>query len=221
MNERIGSAEKKDRISLVIGGILIMATQFSISARCNAIFIIPICESLGFARGVFSWSDSFMYLGGVTASLFSGRIFSRYGIVKTMRVAALFGVLFYFLKSFASTIPQFYAIHFLLEVCLCLSCPMPLSLLIGERFKNKRNTIVGIVMMGSGFGISIFNKVASDLILAHGWRYAVRTLAVVLACFYLVTYYILVREMKKGSSESGGREEAIPEKKALAEAVGI
>jgi len=44
----------KEKIMLVIGGILIMLTQLSISSNCFSIFVIPICENLKFARGLYS-----------------------------------------------------------------------------------------------------------------------------------------------------------------------
>ncbi len=177
-----------------------MLTQLSISANCFSIFIIPVCESLGFARGVYSWSQSFISMGGVIGSLMSGMIFSRFGIVKTMRAAGICSTALYLVQSFASSIPQFYIISLGIGFFNCLCTSMPLSLLIGERFTEKRNTVIGIVMMGSGFGTSLFNKVASGFILSSGWRPAMRRLGLIMACVSLLSYFVLVRE----TGRSGG-----------------
>lgn len=190
------SAVKRDRLMLVSGGILIMLCQLSISANCFSLFIIPICESMGFARGMFSWTQSCLSLGGTIASLASGYIFSKHGIIRCMRIAGIISTALYFAQSFATTIPAFYIINMGIGFFNCFCTSMPLSLLIGERFTEKRNTVVGIVMMGSGFGTSLFNTVASRLILSMGWRGAMRVLGCIMGLVALVSYFVLVRELK-------------------------
>ena len=193
---------KKERLSLVAGGIMVMLAQLSISANCFSLFVIPICESLGFARGVFSWCQSFLSLGGVAGALVSGKIFSRYGIVKCMRIAGIMSTSIYLIQSFASSIPQFYVIYFLIGFCNVFCTSMPLSLLIGDRFTEKRNTVIGIVMMGSGFGTSLFNRLASSFILSFGWRGAIRVLGCIMAAVSLISYFVLIKETRAGSEPS-------------------
>lgn len=211
------SAVKRDRLMLVSGGILIMLCQLSISANCFSLFIIPICESMGFARGMFSWTQSCLSLGGTIASLASGYIFSKHGIIRCMRIAGIISTALYFAQSFATTIPAFYIINMGIGFFNCFCTSMPLSLLIGERFTEKRNTVVGIVMMGSGFGTSLFNTVASRLILSMGWRGAMRVLGCIMGAVAFISYFVLVRELKKddrkasaGASSAAAAPEVAP-----------
>ena len=213
--ETLETSLKRDRLMLVAGGIMIMLCQLSITANCFSLFIIPICESLGFARGMFSWTQSCLSLGGTVASLASGYIFSRYGIVPCMRVAGILSTALYFAQSFAGSIPAFYVINFGIGFFNCFCTSMPLSLLIGERFTEKRNTVVGIVMMGSGFGTSLFNMVASSLILSMGWRGAMRVLGCIMGLVALISYFVLVRELKSGNNKQPQQQAAEPEAPVL------
>ena len=87
---------------LLIGGILVMFTQMGIANNCFSIFIIPICEDLGFARGQFSMCGSFLSLGAAVASYFSGTIYSRQGIVRVMKISAVGLSLVYGMQIIAS-----------------------------------------------------------------------------------------------------------------------
>ncbi|MBR0139369.1 MAG: MFS transporter [Firmicutes bacterium] len=190
------NVSNKYRYSLVAAGLMIMVTQFSISVNCFPIFIIPVCNSLGFARGVYSWTQSFISLGSVLASLLSGRLYGRFGIVKVMRVTAVAATVLFFVQSFASSIPAFWFLNLIIGFCNTLSTAMPLALLIGDLFTEKRNTVIGVVMMGSGFGISIFNKLSSTFITAYGWRTAMRLLGAMMAGFSLLNYFALIKDVK-------------------------
>ncbi len=185
---------KKDRTMLVVGGMLLMLTQFSISSNCFSLFIVPICRDLGFLRGQFSIAQSMLSLGGVVASIFSGRVFSRFGILPVMRISAALTALIYFLQSTVSTIPGFCAVAFLIGFFNCFGTFVPVSLLIGRWFTERKNTITGIAMMGSGFGTSLFNTVANALILSFGWRSAMRMLTLIMGTVSLGTDFLLLKE---------------------------
>ena len=177
-----------------LAGMLIMLAQYSISSNCFSLFIIPICRDLGFMRGQFSLAQSMLPMGGVCAAVFSGRVFSRFGIVRVMRVSAVLVAVIYFLQSAVSTIPGFCIINFLVGFLNCFSTFVPVSLLIGDWFTEKKNTITGIAMMGSGFGTSLFNSLASALILSFGWRSAMRILTLIMAVFALGSDFLLLKE---------------------------
>jgi MFS family permease len=195
---------KRDRAMLVAGGILIMLTQLSISTNCFSLFIVPICNDLGFMRGQFSVAQSMISMGGVVAAMFSGKIFNRFGIVRSMRVSAALAAVIYFMQSTVSTIPGFCIINFLLGFCNTFGTSVPLSLLITDWFSEKRNTITGIVMMGSGLGTSIFNSVANSLILGFGWRSAMKILTVIMAICSLGTDFLLLKEAPDSVKALGG-----------------
>lgn len=195
---------------LVTGGILIMLTQLSISTNCFSLFIVPICNDLGFMRGQFSVAQSMISMGGVVAAIFSGKVFNRFGIVNTMRISAALAAIIYFMQSNVSTIPGFCVVNFLLGFCNCFGTSVPLSLLITDWFTEKRNTITGIVMMGSGLGTSIFNSVANSLILGFGWRSAMRMLTVIMAVCSLGTDLLLLKEAPESVKALSGSKAAAP-----------
>ncbi|MBR0139784.1 MAG: MFS transporter [Firmicutes bacterium] len=208
---------KRGRIMLIIGGMMITLTQTSISGNCFPIFVIPVSESLGFARGVFSWCQSFVALGAVAGALFSAYVYERWGIVRVMRMGGMLAVALYLLQSFASSIPVFFAINLIIGICNGVSTSLPLSLLVGERFTEKRSTVIGIIMMGSGFGSSTFSKIGTNLIIDLGWRSAMRVLGFIMLGFSLISYFVLVRDTGNagrrlsGAVETGGPIEEPPE----------
>ena len=190
---RVKSAQR----GLLIGGILVMFTQLAIASNCFSLFVIPICEDLGFARGQFSMLQSLGSLGGAIASFFSGNLFSRKGIVRIMRIGAIGCVAVYTLQSISTQLWQFGLIFFIIGFCNTLSTSMPLALLIGEWFTGNKNTITGIVMTGSGFGSTIFVNLASSLILNHGWRTAQHIMVIIMAVVTLGVDFLLLKEPPK------------------------
>ena len=197
---------KKSRAMVVAGGMLVMLTQFSISSNCFSLFIIPICKDLNFMRGQFSVAQSMLALGGVCAALFSGKVFNRFGLLRVIRISAVFAVLVYFLQSAASTVLSFCVINYLLGFFNSFSTYVPISLLISDWFSERKNTVTGIAMMGSGFGTSIFNSLGSGLILSFGWRIAMRILALVMALFILTADFLLLKEAPQRLKRSSASE---------------
>ncbi len=202
---RVKSAQR----GLLIGGILVMFTQLAIASNCFSLFVIPICEDLGFARGQFSMLQSLGSLGGAIASFFSGNLFSRKGIVRIMRIGAIGCVAVYTLQSISTQLWQFGLIFFIIGFCNTLSTSMPLALLIGEWFTGNKNTITGIVMTGSGFGSTIFVKLASSLIINHGWRTAQHIMVIIMAVVTLGVDFLLLKEPPK--TISGASADRLPE----------
>jgi MFS family permease len=199
------SRVKNAQRGLLIGGILVMFTQLAISSNCFSLFVIPICEDLGFARGQFSMLQSLGSLGGAIASFFSGNLFSRRGIVRIMRMGAIGCALAYAMQSISTQLWQFGIICFIVGFCNTLATSMPLALLIGEWFTGNRNTITGIVMTGSGFGSTLFMNVASSLILNYGWRTAQHILVVIMAVISLGVDFLLLKEPPKNLNAALGK----------------
>ncbi len=185
---------KKDKGKLVFGGMLIMLTQFSISSNCFSLFIIPICSNLDFMRGQFSVAQSMLSLGGVCASVLSGSVFNRFGILRVMRVSVILTALIYYLQSLVSTVSAFCIINYFIGFFNCFGTFVPISLLIGDWFQENKNTANGIAMMGSGIGTSIFTSLGNELILDLGWRQAMRILAGIMGCFSFLAVFTLLKE---------------------------
>ncbi|MBR0129862.1 MAG: MFS transporter [Firmicutes bacterium] len=207
---RIKSAQR----GLLIGGILVMFTQLAIASNLFSLFVIPICEDLGFARGQFSMLQSLGSLGGAIASFFSGNLFNRKGIVRIMRMGAIGCVLVYMLQSISTQLWQFGLIFFIIGFCNTLSTSMPLALLIGEWFTGNKNTITGIVMTGSGFGSTIFVNLTSSFIINYGWRTAQHIMVVIMAVVILSVDFLLLKEPPKALSAGA---EKLPQEGAPSE----
>ena len=203
------SAVKRAQTGLLIGGILVMFTQLAISSNCFSLFVIPICEDLGFARGQFSMLQSLGSLGGAVASFLSGNLFSKKGIVRIMRIGAIGTAIAYSMQSISTHLWQFGIICFIVGFCNTLGTSMPLALLIGDWFSGNRNTITGIVMTGSGFGSSLFMNIASSLILNYGWRTAQHILVVIMAVISLGVDFLLLKEPPKALAPKSA--EKLPE----------
>ncbi|MBQ7566344.1 MAG: hypothetical protein IJT18_04415, partial [Oscillospiraceae bacterium] len=67
-----------------------------------------------------------------------------------MKISAVGLSLVYGMQIIASRLWHFYLIAFLIGIFNTLGAAMPLSLLIAQWFTGNRNTITGVVMMGSG-----------------------------------------------------------------------
>ncbi|MBR6236992.1 MAG: MFS transporter, partial [Firmicutes bacterium] len=133
---------------------------------------------------------------------FSGIIYSRQGIVRVMKISAVGLSLAYGMQIIASRLWHFYVIAFLIGIFNTLGAAMPLSLLIAQWFTGNRNTITGVVMMGSGFGTTLFVNLASELILRFGWRPALLTLTLIMAAVSITVNFLLLKEHPEAAGVS-------------------
>lgn len=178
---------------IVGAAFFIMALGWGSVYNASSIFIQPITKELGFTRSEFNVTLTIKAVCLLVVSLLAGKIYSRFNIMKVMKVFSVTLVLSFYLYSFASTLLMFYAITIVVSTSLSLIAILPLSIILSNWFVKGRGSAIGMAFMGSGVGGMILSSLTGIWIQNYGWRVAYQFLTVLMAVFILPGVFLIIR----------------------------
>ena len=169
-----------------------MFCSIGIVNNCSGLYIKPVCDDMGFSRGAMGVNMTILSACQMIVALFGGKIFVLFDVRSIMRISSITLAVSYFSYSFVQSLPMYYALSVVLGFAMGGIAAMPLSILIGNWFRERRGFAIGVAFMGSGIGGMLFNALAGQLITTVGWRQtylilgAGMLLFVVPACFFII-----------------------------------
>ena len=164
---------------IVIGGLLIMATCYTIFVNCIPLFQSHIVEELGITVGQFNTGVSLCTVVAMLASVVIGKLTDKcsarvLGVVTVATSAvALLGL------SAITAVWQFYLLCVIAGMVVVAGTRLLVSVVIANWFSAKRGLAVSIALAGSGVGGIVLSPATSAIIEASGWRPAFVMLAIV------------------------------------------
>lgn len=185
--------KKQSGWCIAVGGLLLLMVFMGIVNNCYALFIIPITESFHFSRSQYSICQSLVFLFMMLSSAMSWKIYQRAGFLTAIRTAAVTLVVTYFCYSFAEALPVFYVLSMVIGFCMGLTTTVAVPLLLSGWFKEKYGLALGLALMGSGIGGTVFNPAANAFIYAFGWQRAYQLLALIMAAVALPIVFFVFR----------------------------
>ncbi len=162
---------------IVIGGLLIMATCYTVFVNCIPLFQTHIVEDLGITVGQFNTGVSICTLMAVFASLVIGRLTDRWPARVLAAISVLTSAAVLVAFSFITQLWQLYALCVIAGMVVVAGTRLLVSVIISNWFTLKRGLAVSIALSGSGVGGVILSPVTSAMIDAQGWRPAFLLLA--------------------------------------------
>lgn len=164
---------------IVIGGLLIMATCYTVFVNCIPLFQTHIVQELGITVGQFNTGVSITTVMAVFASLVIGRLTDRCSARVLGAVTVVASSVVLVGLSFITQLWQLYALCVVAGMVVVAGTRLLVSVLISNWFTLKRGLAVSIALSGSGIGGIILSPVTSAMIVGYGWRPAFLLLAVV------------------------------------------
>ena len=178
---------------MVAAGVITSAAAVGLVGNCYSLFLVPVCEELGFTRSQMSANQTILGIGMMLVSLLWGPVFSKLRLKRVMCISAVVTCACYFLYAFAGHIAVFYALSMVLALSTALLSWSPFTVIIGNWFNEKRGLAIGVTFMGSGVGGMIFNALGGVLINSVGWRQTFMIFAVIMALTMLPTVLFVVK----------------------------
>lgn len=178
---------------IVAAGFLVMFCTIGIVNNCAGLFTKPVCEDMGFSRGAMAVNMTILSACQMVVALFGGKIFVRFDVKWIMRISSIALAVGYFCYSLAPSLPVFYLLSIVVGFAMGGMTALPLSLLIGNWFHERRGFAIGVAFMGSGIGGMLFNAVAGHLITDLGWRSTYRILGVVAFAVLVPVAWLVIR----------------------------
>jgi MFS family permease len=180
---------------IVFYGFMLMAISFSIIMSCHSLFVLPVTQDLGFARGQFTLTFTLVGLSAAASSAWVGRILSRSRNLKlSLSLFVLLAGLGFASFSLARAPWQFYLLALVIGPGFVGSSNLAGSLLVNQWFIDRRGFALGIVAAGSGIGTALLSPVISNVILSWGWQagYLFSGFMILLICLPL-TWRLAIR----------------------------
>lgn len=179
---------------MVLAGFLLMATGWGIVYNTSSLFIVPISEELGLLRSQITFTMTLRSLVQMMVALFAGRIYRRFSLLKSMKFMSLVLVISYILFGFATNIWQIYLLTIIGSLANSFIGIIPISMLIGNWFQEKRGFALGLAFMGTGIGGMLYNSLTGRWILNYGWQRSYQLQALVMFMIIVPTVFFLVKE---------------------------
>ena len=143
-----------------------------------SVFFVAIIKDFGWNRAATSSIFSLFIICHYLSAAVVGSLIDRYGPRWLIPAGALWLAGMLWLVSGASTIPQFYLIYGLgAAIGVSFIGFVPHATILPRWFVRRRGLAVGIAMSGIGVGMLLIPPLMQHIIALHGWRFAYRTLA--------------------------------------------
>ncbi len=193
---------------IVALGMVIMAASVGIVNNCMSLYIVPICEEMGYSRKAVSVLNTLISVGSMVVSAVSAELYHHFSVRRTMQVSAVVISAGYFVFSLANKLWQFYAVCIIVACALWLLAYIPFAVILSNWFHKRTGFVIGLTYMGTGVGGMIFSPIIGSLIANAGWRQAMVTMAIVMAAVHIpCTFFLRDKPEDMGLKPYGWEEE--------------
>lgn len=168
---------------IVLLGLLLMTFAYVGFVSLTSIFVLPVTEDLGYARGEFMTYMTILSLACIVVSPIAGKMMFKHNPKLVICLGCLCGFVGYLGFSRANSLTAFYAFSLILGAGFAMTTPAPVSIIINNWFGGKiRGTATGVAFVGSGVGGVFLSPALNSVIQSFGWRNGY----LALGCIFLV-----------------------------------
>ena len=183
---------------------LMIFTGLGFCSSSKDLYLSAITEAWDIERSSFSLNDSIRFISTAVINLFFGALVAKLGAKKLILcgLASLIGSCLVY--SFAQTIGMFYVGGALLGIGMAWTSTTIVGYVVGKWFKEKKGTVMGIILASNGFGAAVAIQIVAPIIekSALGYQNAYRLIALLLFCV-AVLVLVLFKDAPKGYVETG------------------
>lgn len=159
-----------------------------------SVFMEPLQETFG-------WNKTQISLGFTIAALLVGLLspvvgmaVAKFGVKKVQIFGALVVGLCLVLISFIQHLWQYYALFIVLAAGLASVSLVPAQTITSYWFDKKRGIAMGIIMTGIGLGGMAMVFLASEAVVAFGWRWSYRILGFMVLGIVLPVILLIIKD---------------------------
>lgn len=160
----------------------------------NGILVKPICDSLGFSRGEFTFHRAVITLVGAAALPFYNRICQKIGIKRLLLISGVSVALLTAAYAMAEKLWQFYLIAFINGLFVNGPSFLTVGILINNWFIDKKGLATGLAFCGAGFGGAVLIPVVGKIEEVFSWQMAYLLIGAAILITLLPATLFLVKE---------------------------
>ena len=174
---------------VMVGCLFLQLGALGAIMNSAGIFIVPVCDDLGFDRGAFSLYLTIYFIVTTFCYPLVSKFLDKWNFKAFLTVCFLIIMVTWALMGACTQLWQWYVGGVLLGIGGSLVFVVASTVLIENWFVAKRGTALGIAMCGSGIGGVIFPIIGNMLIETVGWRMTYPIVAII--CCVIVLPWIL------------------------------
>lgn len=179
---------------VVFASLILAGLGSGVFASTLGVFVKPICDDLGFARGQFMLYSTIYFIVNVSLMSVFGSMFQRFGFRRVSAVCVIGLSLALFGYSFSRQLWQFYACAFFSGLFINGISLMAVGILVGRWFIARRGLASGIAYSGSGLMAAALLPICNRLNEAFGWSWTFRFLGVFELALALPIILLIIRD---------------------------
>lgn len=179
--------------AIVAASAATLAMGHGMLTNTNSVFVKPVCESLGFARGEFTLYRTVITLVGAFLMPVYGRLIQRRGVKAAMLLSAVMLSFSAFGYSLATKLWHFYAVAVVNGLFVNGVSVMSAGVLVNAWFRGKKGLASGLAFGGSGVGGAMMTPIVGRVIELWGWRASYRLMGVAGLATLLPIILLLVK----------------------------
>lgn len=150
--------------------ILFNFIGFGLIINTVGLFYASLGTAFHVGRAEVSLMSTFCNIASAITLIFAGKIMSKLNLRWILTVGFAVVGLGFLLLSRAQSMMMFYIVWIVIGIAQPFILGLPTPILLGNWFKKKFGTVLGIALGVSAFGGSVFNPIISDVITNNGWR---------------------------------------------------
>ncbi len=184
----------------LLGCVILLALSLGMFTSTNSVFVKPVCESLGFRRGAFTFYRTIITIMGVITMPLYNKFIPKLGIRNLFLLSTLCLGAVNLGYSISNTLWHFYILAFFNGLVYNGINFMSVGLLINQLFDKHQGMALGIAYAGSGLGGAIMIPIVNRIIEGNGWRFAYRFIGLLGIAIMLPVILFLIKEKPNGGT---------------------
>ena len=164
---------------LAVGTVLVALNTGALSSL--SVFLKPLSTELGWPRGATALAYTVAAVTIGAAGVVWGRLADRYGTRPVVLVGAVAQPAVFLLLRGLESLSGFYLLYMTLGGLGFAAVNVPIVANVGLWFARRKGLALGILSSGGPLGQALVAFLVAHIVVAHGWRAAYTTLAVVYA----------------------------------------
>ena len=181
---------------VVAACVLMVFTVLGFCSSSKSLYIKPITEALDITRGSFSISDSIRFITTAVINVFFSFLLEKLSVRKLISLGFLALIASMFLYSIATNVWLFYAGSVFLGLGLSWTTTTMVGTVVNMWCKEKKGTIMGIVLSANGLGAALAVQVLTPIIYNTNSQFGFRTAYRVVVAILLIVGIIVVSIIK-------------------------
>ena len=180
--------------------VFTVLSAFIIVGLCSntlSLYVKPVSDANGFARGAFSLKNTFASLIAGCITLSYSKLTARFPLKTIIAAGIVCLMINYTIQANAKSLPLFYLSALFQGVGIGMASMSAMNILLNRWFAAKLGTMTGIMYTSTSIAGSIFFSLMGNMLASKGYQSALWLSVAFLAVYLVILLIVLVDDPKK------------------------